>query len=279
MGEAVGVGEVVSMQQEQSKQKTGGSAAPRRVRRKLATVLAADVANFSAMVAQGEEATVRELKSARRAFDSRITYYGGRIANTAGDSVVAIFDSPVLAVRCAIDVQQSLANRRAGKTKTVIEPRVQFRIGVHTGDVLLDGRDVLGDAVNLAARLEGAANPGAIAISQVVREHIGNRFEDIPITNMGQRELKNIPRPVQIYELLSPHAAVPKAMPQNRRVRMMAVMIAAVMVMLGATGLGIMAVTSLQFATSLSRPSSPSPVPIQEVIEPDDEKTDQEVEQ
>src|SRR5690625_4063978 len=221
----------------------GGEA---RVRRRLATVLAADVADYSALVARNEEATIRALKDARKVFDGRIEEYNGRIANTAGDSVIAVFSSPVSAVRCASEVQEalSLASQRRGEGA-----RVRFRIGVHLGDVLLDGKDVLGDAVNMAARLESVATPGAVSISTVIKEQIGTRFASYPMADLGERHLKNMPHPVRVYELLSPRGSAQAAggSASEKRLRFIILLICALFIMSGTAGLGIMAAKSLLF--------------------------------
>lgn len=235
--------------EKQRKPKSSGG----RVRRKLATVLAADVASYSSMVAESEEATIRALKAARQVFDLRIEDNGGRIANTAGDSVVAVFDSPVSAVRCAIEVQTMLASKgyskRSGKGDRR-EPNVRFRIGIHLGDVLLDGQDVLGDAVNLAARLESIATPGAICISSIIREQIGNRFDDYPMSSLGEQNLKNIPQPVTVYELLSSRGtSIRKNDEATRRMRFALVLGVALFIVTGAVGLGIMSAKSFISAT------------------------------
>lgn len=226
----------------------------KRVRRKLATVLAADVASFSAMVSESEEATIRALRSARRIFDQRIEEHNGRIANTAGDSVIAVFDSPVEAARCAVEVQTLLSSKTHSsrmKNSNSRESRVQFRIGLHLGDVLLNGKDVLGDAVNIAARLEAVSSPGAVCFTTIMKEQIGNRMPDHQITYVGEKELKNIPTPVSVYEMLSPHAKrVEKESKKTKDRRFAIILLCAIFIISGAAGLGIMSARSLLFVAN-----------------------------
>jgi len=230
---------------------TGAARPVSRVRRKLATVLAADVAGYSRLMSQDEETTLRLLKGHRKVFDAMIAEHGGRIANTAGDSVVAVFDSPVEAVRCAVGAQKAMRARNDG-----IPPgkRVSFRIGINLGDIMLNGRDVLGDGVNIAARIEGIAEPGGISISASVREQIGARLADVPICDRGPQELKNIPHPVRVYDVLPTRTAPPLVSREglSRRVRTGLAMFAAAVVVMGAMGLGIMAASSFFL---MARPS------------------------
>ena len=150
------------------------------VERKLAAIFAADIAGYSRMMARDEVATLARLKACRAIIDSLIASHRGRIFNTAGDSVVADFASSVDAVQCAVAVQAAIATENAGGAAG--EP-MQFRIGVHVGDVMVDGDNLLGDGVNIAARLESLAEPGAICVSAAARDHIGNKlplaFDDL----------------------------------------------------------------------------------------------------
>ena len=150
------------------------------VERKLAAIFAADIAGYSRLMARDELGTLTRLKACRAIIDDLITTHRGRIFNTAGDSVVADFASAVDAVQCAVAVQAAIARENAGGTGD--EP-MQFRIGVHVGDIMVDGENLLGDGVNIAARLESLAEPGAICVSAVVRDHVGNRlpvaFDDL----------------------------------------------------------------------------------------------------
>jgi class 3 adenylate cyclase len=139
------------------------------VERKLAAIFAADIAGYSRLMASDEVGTLARLKACRAIIDGLIASHRGRIFNTAGDSVVADFASAVDAVQCAVAVQAAIATENAGGTADDDEP-MQFRIGVHVGDVMVDGHNLLGDGVNLAARLEALAEPGAICVSAVVRD-------------------------------------------------------------------------------------------------------------
>jgi class 3 adenylate cyclase len=139
------------------------------VERKLAAIFAADIAGYSRLMASDEVGTLARLKACRAIIDGLIASHRGRIFNTAGDSVVADFASAVDAVQCAVAVQAAIATENTGGTADDDEP-MQFRIGVHVGDVMVDGHNLLGDGVNLAARLEALAEPGAICVSAVVRD-------------------------------------------------------------------------------------------------------------
>jgi len=144
-----------------------------------------------------EEGTHERLKALRQELiDPKIANHNGRIVKTTGDGVLAEFASVVEAVRCAAEIQHAMADRDLD----LAEERLRFRIGVNLGDVIADGDDIYGDGVNIAARLEGLAEPGGICVSGTVRDHIGDRlpyaFED-----MGEQKVKNIARPVRVYAL------------------------------------------------------------------------------
>ena len=132
------------------------------VERKLAAIFAADIAGYSRLMARDEVGTFSRLKACRAIIDELITSRRGRIFNTAGDSVVADFASAVDAVQCAVAVQATIATENAGG---IADEPMQFRIGIHVGDVIVDGGNLIGDGVNIAARLEGLAQPGAICLS------------------------------------------------------------------------------------------------------------------
>src|SRR5215469_1215231 len=150
------------------------------VERKLAAIFAADIAGYSRLMARDEVATLSRLKACRAIIDGLIASHRGRIFNTAGDSVVADFASAVDAVQCAVAVQAAILTENAGLAAD--EP-MQFRIGVHVGDVIVEGSNLLGDSVNIAARLEALAEPGSIYVSAPARDHIGNKlplaFDDL----------------------------------------------------------------------------------------------------
>jgi len=167
-----------------------------RENRRLAAIVAADIAGYSRLIGQDEEGTLRALR-ARRAelIDPLIEQHGGRIANTAGDSLLLEFPSAVDAVRCAIAVQESMAERNSD-----FEPdkQIRFRVGINVGDVVVQGDDLLGDGVNVAARLEGICEPGGIMLSDDAYRHIRGRI-DSEFRDQGQQQLKNITEPVQAH--------------------------------------------------------------------------------
>src|SRR5580700_6581503 len=167
------------------------------MKRKLATIMVADIVGFSRLAAQDEDWTIRSLGEFRRVVDEIIENHDGRIFNTGGDSVLAEFASPVEAVRCAVDFQE------ASRSRNLLQPRdrqLRFRIGINLGDVMVRGTDLLGDGVNVAARLEGLAEPGGICVSGTVWDHINGKLS-IGYVDIGEQSVKNIPRPVRAYHL------------------------------------------------------------------------------
>jgi adenylate cyclase len=176
------------------------------VERKLAAIFAADVAGYSRLMARDEVGTLAQLKACRAIVDGLIASHRGRIFNTAGDSVVADFASAVDAVQCAVAVQAATAIENAGAGT---DEAMQFRIGVHVGDVLVDGENLIGDGVNIAARLEGLAEPGAIWISAAARDHIGNRLP-LGFDDLGDQQVKNIAQAIRVYRV---QAETPVAQP------------------------------------------------------------------
>jgi len=168
------------------------------IRRRRSAILAADVAGYSALMGTDEERTLKRLDAARSIMDSRIQQYGGRIANTAGDSVIAEFPKAVAAVRCAVEVQNALRQRNAGLPPA---ERLQFRIGINYGEVMANRADLLGDNVNVAARIENLATPGGVLISASAHEQVYGRIE-VGFRPLGEQALKNINRKVVVYEVL-----------------------------------------------------------------------------
>jgi len=166
-------------------------------RRRLATILAADVVGYSRLMADDEEATLRTLRAHREIIDRLIDRHDGRIFNTGGDSVLAEFDSAVEAVRCAIAVQDELRLRNA---ELIPDRRLLLRIGINIGDVLVEGGDLLGDGVNVAARLEGLAQPGGICISGSTFEQVKNKLS-VGFEDLGPQQVKNIPEPVTAFSI------------------------------------------------------------------------------
>ncbi len=167
------------------------------VKRKLAAILAADAVGYSRLMAADEEKTMKILSAHRAVIDGIIEFHEGRIVGTAGDSVLAEFGSPVEAVRCAVEVQDALKTRNDSLPE--IE-RMLFRIGVNLGDVIAKDDDLLGDGVNIAARLEGIAEPGGICVSSSVYDQIAGKL-DLGFVDIGTQSLKNIQRPIQVYRI------------------------------------------------------------------------------
>jgi adenylate cyclase len=169
------------------------------MQRHLAAIMALDLAGFTRLVGADEDGTVTELKRLRaEAIDSTIEEHQGRVFKTTGDGVLAEFGSVVEAVRCAVGIQV-----RARKATQDVESRrrMMFRIGVHVGDVLVDGEDLLGDGVNIAARLEQAAAPGGVAMSSAVYEQVRDRLSDLAFRDGGEQVLKNVARPLRIWHV------------------------------------------------------------------------------
>jgi adenylate cyclase len=168
------------------------------IERKLPTILAADVDGYSRLMETDEVDAMAALKDSRGVFARLIERHRGRIANTAGDGLIADFPSVVEAVRCAAEVQTELdaRNRRRDPGRAM-----RFRIGVHVGDVMVDGGDLFGEGVNLAARLQGMAEPGGVLISQTVYDQVRNKLS-VGYEYLGEREAKNLAGPVPVYRLV-----------------------------------------------------------------------------
>ncbi|HEY4469617.1 MAG TPA: adenylate/guanylate cyclase domain-containing protein [Stellaceae bacterium] len=175
-----------------------------RVERRLAAILAADVAGYSRLMGIDEEGTLADLKGHRRAvLDPKITEHRGRIVKTTGDGFLVEFASVVDAVRCAVDIQRQMAERNIA---VPAERRVEFRIGLNVGDIIIDDKDIYGDGVNIAARLEALAAPGGICVSRVVRDQVRDKL-DFSFEDMGEQQVKNIARPVRTHRVLIDTAA------------------------------------------------------------------------
>ncbi len=176
-----------------------------RLDRRLSAVLAADVAGYSRLIGLDEEGTVSALKAHRTAlFEPRIAHHRGRLVKTTGDGLLVEFPSVVDAVRCAVDVQREMARRNG---EIAPDRRIEFRIGIHVGDIVAEQDDIFGDGVNVAARLEALAEPGGISVSARVQEDAEGRL-DVAFVDDGQHQLKNIARPVRVYRVqLAPAAA------------------------------------------------------------------------
>jgi class 3 adenylate cyclase len=183
------------------------------MKRKIAAIFAADIAGYSRLVAEDEEETLRRLASYRQVTDDFIAKAGGRIFNTAGDAVLAEFPSAVEAVRCAIDIQESLRTRNMAYPAS---RQMSFRIGITIGDVVERDGDLLGDGVNIAARLEGLAEVGGICISRAVHEQVANKLS-VQFADIGAQEVKNIPTPVHAYMVAMRREDGTYASPQVRK--------------------------------------------------------------
>ncbi len=183
------------------------------MKRKIAAIFAADIAGYSRLVAEDEEETLRRLASYRQVTDDFIAKAGGRIFNTAGDAVLAEFPSAVEAVRCAIDIQESLRTRNMAYPPS---RQMSFRIGITIGDVVERDGDLLGDGVNIAARLEGLAEVGGICISRAVHEQVANKLS-VRFADIGEQEVKNIPTPVHAYMVAMRRDDGTYSMPQLKK--------------------------------------------------------------
>src|SRR5208283_459016 len=179
-----------------------------RVERRLAAIPAADVAGYSRLMGADEEGTLAALKAIRRELtDPKIDEHRGRIVKTTGDGLLVQFASVVDAVRCAVEIQREMAARNASVPET---RRIEFRIGINLGDIIIDEHDIYGNGVNVAARLEARAEPGGICISRVVRDQVSDKL-DFAFEDMGEQQVKNIARPVHVYRIRVAENAAAKA--------------------------------------------------------------------
>jgi class 3 adenylate cyclase len=170
-----------------------------RAKRRLAAILAADVAGYSRLMGADEEGTLDRLKEHRRELvDPKVAEHDGRIVKTTGDGLLVEFASVIDAVRCAVDVQRKMADRNAG---VPADQCIAFRIGINVGDIIIDDGDIFGDGVNVAARLEGLAEAGGICVSQVVHDQVRDKL-DLIFQDMGEQQVKNIARPVRAHRIL-----------------------------------------------------------------------------
>jgi adenylate cyclase len=181
--------------------------------RRLAAILAADVAGYSRLMGADEEGTLERLKALRgELVDPKITEHHGRIVKTTGDGLLAEFPSVVDAVRCAVKIQQAMPGRETG---IVADSRIELRIGINLGDVIVEGDDLYGDGVNIAARVEALADAGGVFVSNTVHDHVRDRlpflFEDL-----GEQQVKNIARPVRVYRV-RPEGPLPSPPRQRGR--------------------------------------------------------------
>src|SRR5712672_1036856 len=171
---------------------------PSRVGRRLAAIVAADVAGYSRLMGLDEVGAARTLREHRVVTDALVAKHSGRLVKTTGDGVLLEFPSVVDAVECAVGVQAVMAQRNEGIPQ---DRRMLFRIGINLGDILIEGDDILGDGVNVAARLEGIAEPGGICISSSAYDQVRGKI-DVAFTDLGEQSLKNIARPVRTYAVM-----------------------------------------------------------------------------
>src|SRR5271165_6778086 len=181
--------------------------------RKLATILSADVAEFSRLMGEDEEQTMRVFQGHKEVFESLVAMHRGRVFNTAGDAILAEFVSAVEAVRCATDIQAAL---RTLNDKLPPNRQVRFRIGINLGDVMVQGQDLMGDGVNVAARLQTAAEPGGICISGSVHDQIRNKLS-LSFLSLGEKNFKNIQQPVRTFSIseVEGGGTLPAAKPES----------------------------------------------------------------
>ena len=208
-----------------------------RVERKLAAILAMDVVGYSRLMGADEVGTLRALKSARKdAVDTAIAAHGGRIVKTTGDGLLAEFPSVVNAVACAVTVQRKMLARNAA---TPDDKRIVFRTGINVGDIIIDGKDIFGDGVNIAARLESICEPGGLCVSEIACEQVRDKLP-LTFTDRGEQQVKNIARPVRVFELSAQAIAEAPEMETGRappaRLRNRAVLAAALAVALAVAG-------------------------------------------
>ena len=185
-------------------------AGPARVERRLAAILAADVAGYSRLIEADEEGTLGRLKALRaEVIDPKIASHHGRIVKTTGDGLLVEFASVVDALRCAAEMLAAVAESNA---PIPVDRRIQFRVGINVGDIVVEDDDIFGDGVNVAARLEGLAEPGGICVSARVQEDAAGRL-DLAFEDIGEQALKNISRPVRVYRV-GPKSPLPSPPPQ-----------------------------------------------------------------
>src|SRR6059058_4629067 len=180
--------------------------------RRLAAILAVDVAGYSRLMGADEEGTLERLKALRRELlDPKIAEHKGRIVKTTGDGMLVEFASVVDSVRCAVAVQQAMAERDTG---VAADNRIELRIGVNLGDVIVEGDDLYGDGVNIAARVEALADPGGVFVSNTVHDHVRDRLPFV-FDDLGEQQVKNIARPVRVYRVrvAAPKPSVATALP------------------------------------------------------------------
>ncbi len=185
--------------------------AEERVERRLVAILAADMVGYSRLMEADETGTIARQKAHRAELvDPEIATHGGRIVKTTGDGMLVEFGSVVAATECAVAIQRAMVEREAEVDE---ERRIQYRIGINLGDIVIDGDDILGDGVNIAARLEGLAEPGGVCISDVVHQSVAGKL-DLAFEDLGDQQVKNITKPERAYRVtLDGAPAAPRTAP------------------------------------------------------------------
>jgi adenylate cyclase len=190
--------------------------------RRLAAILAADVAGYSRLIGADEGGTLERLKALRRELlDPKIAEHKGRLVKTTGHGLLVEFGSVVDALRCAVEVQREVMERNTGVTP---DDRIEFRIGINVGDIVVEDGDIFGDGVNVAARLEALAEPGGICVAARVQEDAAGKL-DLAFEDIGEQQLKNITRPVRAYRVIASAGSASArvdpilAFPTSRRLR------------------------------------------------------------
>src|SRR6201997_1311959 len=172
--------------------------AEERAQRRLAAILAADIVGYSWLMGSDEEGTLARLKALRGGLlTPKIDEHRGRVVKTTGDGLLAEFASVVDALRCAVEVQREMIARNAA---TLAGRRIEFRMGINVGDIIIEDGDIFGDGVNIAARLEALAEPGGICLSAAAHEQVRDRL-DLAFDDLGEQQVKNIARPVRVYRV------------------------------------------------------------------------------
>jgi TolB-like protein/class 3 adenylate cyclase len=199
--------------------------------RRLTTIVAADMVGYSRLVAANEEDTIDRLRALRSGLiDPVIAQHGGRIIKTMGDGLLLAFPSPVRALEAALAVQAGMARREQDRAEA---DRIAFRVGINLGDVIIDGDDILGDGVNIAARLEGLASPGGICLSETVHQQVVGKV-DVVFVDLGPQEVKNIPTPVRAFAVAVDGQKPPlPARPRRKQLGLVAAMLALLALGLG----------------------------------------------
>ena len=176
--------------------------------RRLAAILAADIAGYSRLIGANESGTLQRLRAIRdELIDPTIATHHGRLVKTTGDGLLVEFSSVVDGLRCGTEIQAGMAERN---TSVPPESRIDYRIGIHQGDVVVEDGDLFGDGVNVAARLEGLAEPGGICVSARVQEDAAGKL-DLAFEDMGDQHLRNIARPIRVYRVAAEHSAERRA--------------------------------------------------------------------